>query len=120
MLGLAELADQRGLIDEIDWEMTPERAVETYLEWGTGWARERDFVRYADQETYYFVIYDWEKPPAVTLVRQDTQGREEVARIAAPPELIRTAIEESGRKPGVGVHAINDELKAWLRKALAC
>ena len=35
-----------------------------------------------------------------------------------PEELIRQSIHESGRKPGVGVHALNDDLKEWLKTAL--
>lgn len=120
MLNLEELKEQRDLVAQLDWEMTPETAVETYLEWGTGWARKDSYVRTADQESYYFVIYDWEKPIQVTLVRQDTQGRDEIAKIEAPADLIEKAIQEAGRKPGVGVYAVNDDLKAWLKEALNC
>ncbi|GLI35515.1 DVU0772 family protein [Desulforhabdus amnigena] len=120
MLNLEELKSRRDLVDRFDWEMTPETAVETYLEWGTGWARKDSFVRHAEQESYYFVIYDWEEPLQVTLVRIDTQNSEDIAKIQAPRELIERAINEAGRKPGVGVYAINDELKDWLKKALQC
>jgi hypothetical protein len=120
MLNLEELKERRELVAQFDWDMTPETAVETYLEWGTGWARKDSYVRTADQESYYFVIYDWEKPIQVTLVRQDTQGLDEIAKIQAPAELIQKAIHEAGRKPGVGVYAINDDLKAWLKDALNC
>lgn len=118
MISVNELTIDRHILDNIDWEMTPERAIETYMEWGTGWARKDDFVRYPDQASYYFVIYDWEEPLQVTLVRRTTQDLTEVARVAAPIELIRNALHESGRKPGVGVHAINEPLKAWLKHEL--
>ncbi|MGO9373668.1 MAG: hypothetical protein ACLQBD_16380, partial [Syntrophobacteraceae bacterium] len=55
MLGMEELKIHREIVDRIDWEMTPEKAVETYLEWGTGWTRKDDFVRYPGQEALYFV-----------------------------------------------------------------
>jgi len=118
MIATNELRIDRNILDHIDWEMTPERAIETYMEWGSGWARKNDFVRYADQESLYFVIYDWEDPLQVTLVRRTTQDLTEVAQVAAPIELIQDAIYESGRKPGVGVHAINEPLKAWLKQEL--
>lgn len=120
MWSLQELKAHRSLIDRIDWQMTPEKAIETYLEWGTGWARHGDSVRYADQESIYFVIYDWEEPLQVTLIRRNTRDMTEIAKVEAPAELIRKAIEEGGKKPGVGVYAINDALEQWLRSALGC
>jgi hypothetical protein len=117
---LGELKNHRDIIDQIDLEMTPEKAVETYLEWGTGWARKDDFVRYAGQESYYFVIYDWEKPLRLTLIRRDMEGMDELAQIDAPQKLILNAIAEGGRKPGVGVYAIDDDIREWLRNTLNC
>jgi len=120
MWNLDELREHRDVLDRIDWEMTPEKAVETYLEWGTGWSRKDDFVRYAGQESYYFVIYNWEEPPQVTLLRRDTAGVEEIAKFQAPPDLVKKSVDEGGRKPGVGVYAPNEELREWLEKSLAC
>ncbi|HIJ77377.1 MAG TPA: hypothetical protein HPP81_11780 [Deltaproteobacteria bacterium] len=37
-----------------------------------------------------------------------------------PADLIRKAIEECGRKPGVVVYVINYELKDWLRVGFHC
>ncbi len=120
MWDLEELKKHREVIGQIDLEMTPEKAVETYLEWGTGWARKDDFVRYQGQESYYFVIYNWEKPLRLTLIRRDMEGMEELARLDAPPQLLLNAIEGGGRKPGVGVYAIDDALRDWVKDALNC
>jgi hypothetical protein len=120
MWGLEELKIRREIIDRLDWEMTPEKAVETYLEWGTGWTRKDDFVRYPGQEALYFVIYDWEKPAQVTLIRRTMKEADEIAKIRVPAEMVRRAVEEAGRKPGVGVYAITEELKEWLKEALGC
>jgi hypothetical protein len=120
MWGLNDLKAHRDIIDQIDWEMTPEKAVETYLEWGTGWARKDDFVRYRDQQSYYWVVYSWEQPLQATLVRRTTQEMEEIAAIPAPLELLQQAVFEGGRKPGVGVYAIHEPLKHWLKTTLGC
>ena len=120
MWELEELKAHREIIDIIDWEMTPEKAVETYLEWGTGWSRRGDFVQYIDQQSLYFVIYNWEEPPQVTLIQRTMREANEIAKIQAPGDLIRKAIDEGGRKPGVGVYAITDELKQWLQTLLGC
>lgn len=118
MWGIEELKGERKIVDSIDWEMTPEKAIETYLEWGTGWSRKGDFVQYPGQESLYFVIYGWEVPPQVTLIRRSMREADEIAKIPVPEELIRKAIDEAGRKPGVEVYAITEELKDWLQKQL--
>jgi len=120
MWDIRELLGHREIIDRIDWEMTPEKAVETYLEWGTGWTRKNDFVRYPDQEALYFVIYDWEKPPQVTLIQRSMHDAVEIAKIPVPEEFITRAVQEGGRKPGVGVYALTEELNQYLRDALGC
>ena len=120
MWDLEELKRHREVIDRLDWDMTPEKAVETYLEWGSGWSRRGDFVQFAGQESLYFVIYNWEKPPRVTLIRRSMKDAVEIATIEAPEDLIRRAVDEGGKKPGVGVYAITDELKQWLQNALGC
>ncbi|MHC1725839.1 MAG: DVU0772 family protein [Syntrophobacteraceae bacterium] len=120
MWGLDELKGHREVLDIIDWEMTPEIAVETFLEWGTGWTRKDSFVRYPGQESIYFVIYDWEKPPQVTLIRRSAKEADEIAKIPVPAEMIQRAIHEGGRKPGVGVYSLTDEIKQWLQNELGC
>ncbi|CAK8721999.1 Phage protein [Candidatus Electrothrix laxa] len=116
MLSLAELRKNRTLVNSIDWAMTPEKAVEMYLEWGTGWIRGNDFVSSADDESYYFVIFDWEiKPPVVTLIHRTLEGAEELAKIEVPKELFDAACKEDGIKPGGGtVHRLNRSLQDWL------
>lgn len=118
MWGLEELRVHREIVDRLDWEMTPELAVETYLEWGTGWARKDKFVRFPDQEALYFVIYEWEKPAQVTLIRRTMKEADEIAKIYVPEDMVARAVEAGGHKPGVGVYAITEELEQWLKKEL--
>ncbi len=114
MTSIEELKKQRDLINKIDWSMTPEKAVDMYLEWGAGWTRGNEFARSGDEESIYFVIYDWDDPPAVTLLRRNSKEVEELAKINAPSDLVRESIEEAGRRPGVGVYPLSDSLKKWL------
>jgi hypothetical protein len=114
MLSLSELKADRKLVNKIDWQMTQEKAIEMYLEWGTGWVRGNDFVSYMGQESVYFVIYDWEDPPQVTLIRRTTEGAEEIAKIRVPNNLFEQALKDDGYKPGVGVHSLNQALKEWV------
>jgi acyl-CoA synthetase (NDP forming) len=45
---------------------------------------------------------------------------DEIAKVPVPDEMVRRAVDEAGRKPGVGVCAITEELKEWLKEALGC
>ncbi len=119
MRGLEELRQDRVLVNKIDWEMTQEKAIEMYLEWGTGWVRGNDFVSTPGQESYYFVLYDWERPPAVTLIRRTTAGAEEIGKIEVPEELFAAAVAADGYRPGVGVHSLTPELRRWVCDRLA-
>jgi len=118
MLSLEDLKADRDLVNKIDWNMTQEKAIEMYLEWGTGWVRGNDFVSTMGQESIYFVLYDWLKPPRVTLIRRTTAGAEEIAEVEVPENLFMKAWKEDGDRPGVGVHALNRELKEWVCEAL--
>jgi len=117
MLNTEQLKADRHLVNRIDWTMTPEKAIEMYLEWGTGWIRGHDFVSYHGQESVYFVIYDWESPQA-TLIRRTMKEAVEIAKVPVPLDLFRQASHEDGYRPGVGVHPINRPLREWLCKAV--
>ncbi|HHK60898.1 MAG TPA: hypothetical protein ENJ73_04125 [Desulfobacterales bacterium] len=119
MWSLEELRRNKELVNKIDWEMTQEKAIEMYLEWGTGWVRGNDFVATLGQESYYFVLYDWEQPPAATLIRRTTAGAEEIAKVQVPQELFAAAVAADGYRPGVGVHSLTPELRRWLCDRLA-
>ncbi len=114
MLNLETLKGNRALVNKIDWEMTQEKAIEMYLEWGTGWIRGNDFVSYPDQESVYFVLYDWEAPAQVTLIRRTAEGAEEIAKVQVPKALADELVEEDGYKAGVGVHSLNLTMKRYV------
>lgn len=102
MLNLESLKQDRALVNQIDWEMTQEKAIEMYLEWGTGWIRGNDFVSHMGQESIYFVLYDWEAPAQVTLIRRTTEGAEEIAKVEVPENLADEVVREDGYKAGWG------------------
>ncbi|GAB4341842.1 MAG: hypothetical protein Kow0089_16480 [Desulfobulbaceae bacterium] len=114
MMNLEQLRGRKELIREIDWNMTPERAVAMYLEWGTGWKDHDDVVSSPNDESIYFVVYDWEKEPHATLLRRTLGGAEEIARIPVPEHLFESSWKEDGKRPGGTVHPPNRELKEWL------
>lgn len=115
MMNFEELAKRRELVNAIDWQMTPEKAVDMYLEWGAGWTRGHDFVSSPHDQSVYFVLFDWEDPPQVTLIRRTISGAEELAKVEVPAELFEAAVHEDGRKPGGTVHPLNRPLQEWLQ-----
>ena len=119
VMNIEELKSQREVVNQIDWNMTPEKAVDMYLEWGASWCRGNDFVRGDEDESYYFVIYDWETPPQATLLRRSSKEVEELAKIPIDREFFHKTIEEGGIKPGVGVYHPAKELKIWLSQVLS-
>ena len=118
MLTVDELKLNSSLLNEIDWEMTPEKAVEMYLEWGSGWTRGNDFVASDHDESLYFVIFDWESPQA-TLIKRTVEGAEELAKVPVPKKLFDAAWHEDGKVPGGSVHRINKKLKEYLSTTLS-
>ena len=119
MLNMHELQKDRNLVNSIDWAMTPEKAVEMYLEWGSGWTRGNDFVSSAHDESFYFVIFDWEiEPPVVTLVHRTLAGADELAKIEVPRELFDASCAEDGIRPGGTVHPLNRKLKEWVNEII--
>jgi len=116
MLALQEIRENKNLLNEIDWEMTPEKAVSLYLEWGNGWNHGVRMIKGPGDVSYYFVVYSWENGPVVHLVRRDTQGSEELAAIQLPPSLAREFQEHWGGHKGV--YALTDEIRDWLRAEL--
>jgi hypothetical protein len=113
MLTLEELKKDRQLIDQINWEMTPEEAVRLYLEWGNNWARGDGYViRSKADFTVYFVVNCWSKPYFIYLIRRNSDEAEELARFELPARFEKEVCELKG------VYALERDVQAWLKKEL--
>ena len=104
MMNIGQLKKQRDLVNDIDWDMTPERAVSMYLEWGTGWKDVDNVVNSIHDESICFVIYAWVKRPGVTLIRRTLGGAEESAWLPVLGDLFEASCREDGKRPGGTVH----------------
>ena len=114
MLTLEELKRDRDLVDQINWDMTPEEAIRLYLEWGNNWARGDGYViRSRNDFTHYFVVNCWSKPFYIYLIRRNSDEAEELAKFEVPGRYHQPVCELKG------VYALEGELKKWLRKELA-
>ena len=113
MLTLAELKNQPDLLDDINWDMTPEEAVRLYLEWGNNWARGDGYViRSPDDYTTYFVVNCWHRPYTIYLIRRNSDKAEELAKFDLPAEFEKDVCELKG------VYALDDDVKTWLKSEL--
>lgn len=116
MTSLDKIKQNADLIDEIDWEMTPEEAVRLYLEWGNNWAHSNYVIRDKDDETVYFVVSTWKEPPIVYLIRRNSEEAKEIAAIRMPRNIEHQYLKDIGNLKGV--YAVEGAVKDWLQKEL--
>lgn len=116
MLKLEEIRNNRKLLNAIDWDMTPDEAVRLYLEWGNNWARGNYVIRSKSDITHYFVVNTWKETPVIYLIRRNSDGAEELAKIRIPEHLRKTVLRSVGHLKGV--YAVDGKLKEWLEGEL--
>jgi len=116
MMGLEELKKHDQLTSVIDWDMTPEEAVTLYLEWGNNWANGKRRIRSKNDESFYFVVYAWDDPPRIHLVRRNSDEAVELAVIDMPEDLKNRFLDSVSHLKGV--YPVNAEVRAWLEKNL--
>lgn len=116
MTSLEQLKKNWNLIDQIDWDMTPEEAVRLYLEWGNNWARGNYVIRSKDDVAHYFVVNTWGGEPVVYLMRRNSEEAQELAEIEMPEDLKESFMESIGHSKGV--YSIEGEVRDWLREEL--
>ena len=114
-MGIEELRNNLDIANRIDWDMTPEEAVTLYLEWGNNWSHGR-LIRSRTDESYYFVVYAWDNPPKVLLIRRTSEEAVELATIELPWEMGERFM--ASIRNNKGVYAPNREIKEWLAREL--
>ncbi len=116
MMQLSELKDETHLLNNIDWNMTPEEAVRLYLEWGNNWARGNYVIRSKDDVSYYFVVYAWDDLPVIYLIRRNSEEAVELAEIKMPENLKDRFLEGIGHNKGL--YPVEGQIKDWLQSQL--
>jgi hypothetical protein len=116
MLSIEDIKEDQEIMDCLNLEMTPEKAVAVYLEWGAFTAHGKDFARSANDASCYFTLDTWKSPARVVLVKQSTAEDEILGEVALPPDLLaREVAYWGGRK---GTYGISEELRDWISKEL--
>ncbi|NOY68743.1 MAG: hypothetical protein GXP53_04530 [Deltaproteobacteria bacterium] len=116
MMNLEELKQNRDIVNEIDWEMTPEEAVRLYLEWGNNWARGNYVIRSKSDVSHYFVVYAWDEAPCVMLIRRNSDEALELAKFNLPDSISNRFMKDIGFNKGV--YAVDGEVRNWLKNEL--
>ena len=116
MLSLKSIKNDMHLLNNIDWDMTPEEAVRLYLEWGNNWAGGKYVIRSKEDVTHYFVVNTWGKNPVIYLIRRNSEEAVELAKIDMPSEIEERFLQSYGDLKGV--YAPEGEVKEWLQKTL--
>ncbi len=113
---LNEIKDNFNLVNSVDWEMTPEEAIALHLEWGPLRSQKYYNSRDNDNETVYFVINTWKRPPILTLVRRRGFDSEELGNFKLPKDLEAEFLQGIGQYRGV--YAVDGNVRDWLKKEL--
>jgi len=115
-MNLHEIKKDWDLVNSVDWEMTPEEAIALHLEWGPLRSQAYYNSRDNDNETVYFVINTWKRPPILTLVRRRGFDSEELGNFKLPEKLEAEFLQGIGKYKGV--YAVEGNVRDWLKKEL--
>ncbi|MCD4764213.1 MAG: hypothetical protein K8R28_09375 [Desulfobacterales bacterium] len=115
MMKLEDINKNLDLLNDIDWEMTPEMAVTLYLEWGNNPALGNNIIKSKRDFSTYFVINTWHEP-VIYLIRRNSEDGVELATIKMPKGIETRFLESVGHNKGV--YSIEGEVKDWLKGEL--
>jgi len=115
MMKLEDIRKNFDLLNDIDWEMTPEMAVILYLEWGNNSVAGKNVIRSKRDFSTYFVINTWHEP-VIYLIRRNSEDGVELAAIKMPEGIENRFLKSVGHNKGV--YSIEGEVKDWLKGKL--
>jgi hypothetical protein len=115
-MNFRDIKKDLNLVNSVDWEMTPEEAIALHLEWGPLRSQAYYNSRDNDNETVYFVINTWKKPPILTLVRRKGFDSEELGNFKLPQNLENEFMMGIGQYKGV--YAVEGNIRDWLKREL--
>jgi hypothetical protein len=114
---IRDIKNDLNLLNSLDWDMTPEKAVCIYLEWGTCFSMNSSYQRWArDEESVYFIVNTWEKPAVIQMVKRNKNEAQDLATIQIPEDLKKEFLDSVGHRNGV--FGLNKSLKNWLQGQL--
>ncbi len=114
MLDLNELKARKDIVNQIDWDITPQEAFETYQIKSINAWKQRSLP-----DLYYFLIYVYKSVSQVLLVKRSLKDSEEIAEIAVPESLVSACVTaQGGDQAPHGQYFLDDAVRTWLQKEL--
>jgi|YNPNPStandDraft_1061719.scaffolds.fasta_scaffold20339_4 hypothetical protein len=113
MMDLEGLRQRPDILELIEWDLTPQEAVEMFDHRARGLDR-RLRVRSTKEPHYFFCVDNWGERPRLVLKERSVKEAKVIAEVEAPDELLIACVRaHCSRK---GLFPLSDELQAWLRE----
>ena len=114
MLDLTELKTRKDIINQIDWDITPQEAFETYQIKSINAWKKRSLP-----DLYYFLIYVYKGQAKVLLIKRSLKDSEEIADIAVPESLVSACVaSQGGDQAPHGQYFLDEPIRSWIKKEL--
>jgi hypothetical protein len=115
MMGLAQLRLRPDILMGIEWELTPEEAVEAFDHRARGLER-RLQIRNSSEKRLFFCVDNWHDKPRLILKERSIKQARVIAEIEAPEDLLSACVVSHGNRKGL--FPLSSELAAWLQSQL--
>ncbi len=105
------LRNNKELLAQIDWDLTPQEAFQKYQ------IKSIDAWKHGSPpDVYYFYISVWRGENRVVLVKRTLKDSEIVQEIPVPAHLVDACLaKEGGDTVRSGQYAVDDDIRAWLQ-----
>ena len=115
MLDLETLRRRKDILERVDWELTPQEAVEMFDHRARGQA-ERFRIRDPAEKRYFFCVDNWHEAPRLVLKERSIKEARVVAEIRVPEDLLSECVGKFGNRKGL--FPLTGELSRWLSELL--
>jgi hypothetical protein len=115
MMDLAALKGRRDILERIEWDLTPQEAVEMFDHRARG-REQRLRVRNLSEKRFFFCVDNWKDTPQLVLKERSIKEAKVIAQIQAPMELLQNCVKRFGSRKGL--FPLSGELGGWLRESL--
>jgi hypothetical protein len=115
MMDLPSLKGQRDILERIEWDLTPQEAVEMFDHRARG-REQRLRVRDLSEKRLFFCVDNWKDEPRLVLKERSIKDARVIAQIQAPMEMLQDCVKRFGSRKGL--FPPSEELIGWLRERL--
>jgi hypothetical protein len=111
MMDLTTLREHPEILERIEWDLTPQEAVEMFDHRARG-REDRLRVRDSAEKRYFFCVDNWLEKPRLVLKERSIKEARVVAEIRAPENLLSACVQSYGNRKGL--FPLGQALMTWL------